>query len=541
MSYGEPNAVFAARPGDTAASPTRRYPYSETFFKNALRDATRESLFSSVSLSERHSVSLKPKFDTACWAYLPPHRIFIGTDLFEKDTVKKGLSQALQSKYVANHYYHELAHALYTERDMPRIKQALRVLDCPFGLFNLFEDAYIEDRYRREAKYAFEWLLMEDLSLSAQPTAMLFALIQAEGNTATVQKAYDDWTLEPQDAVNAGLQGDTDEERRAALNARLERVMNYYLRIIRVKESMHQMPLLKAWLDEFGRPPKDPGLSDLALAAHLLADKDALEAFLEDVKDVAGDSSDEESSGEGKNSAKATAKPEHEAVSRKGRLLSKLAVAVDVTRAHRLAQRFRKFFEQSTRMTSTRTPQRRMSARHYALDRAPYRAKELVGRGKRRIFLVVDCSGSMSGHHMTEGKVMLAALSQLASQGHVEGHVVLSGVTSEGPSWELFKLPMSAEAIERVRAFAGAEGLEYTMRDNLKHLQEADFCFVYTDGQICDKPINKSFFHRYGIFTWGLYAGTQSEYLESLNQYFDKALIRETVEALVDAILVQNR
>lgn len=533
---------------------SRRYPFDEKFFNECVREAVRDSLFSPVSLGEHHDVKLKPKFETACWAYLPPHRIYIGTDLFEKSMVKPGLSTKQQAKYIANHYHHELGHALYTERDMAKIQKALASISAPFGLYNLFEDAYMEDRYRRNAEYRFEWLTLETLDFNPRPESLLFALIQAEGDEAVVTSALAAWKpeapkVEPgnPEAALAMLFGPEPDETREALEAKLPRVVSYYRRMCAVKDSMSLMPLLNAWLDEFGRPPQMPsagagaGLADLEQSAKMMTDPKEAEDFDSDCKVVSGSEGarpdDELKDGK---SGKATGDDSYKAVSKKGTVLHRSATKVDMARAQKLADKFKKFFAEKSRVVSTRTPQTRMSARHFALNRSPYRRTELEGRGCKNVFLEIDCSGSMGGFHIMEGKVLLTALSILARAGHVTGHVALSAVL-DGPSWEVFKLPVAQEVIDRIQGYAGAEGLEFTLRDNIALAQKADYVFVYTDAQICDKPIDKSYFHRHGVYTWGLYAGNHGSYFEELIKYFDKALMRDNAEELVDAMLAQNK
>lgn len=526
--------------------PARRYKIADKEFDEAIRDAIQDSIFSPVTLGEKHTVNLKPKFDTACWAYLPPHRIYIGTDLFEKRMVKLGLTKAQQAKYIANHYHHELGHALFTERNMKGIQAALKAMDCQFSLYNLFEDAYMEDRYRREAEYRFEWLLLEDLDFSPRPESLLFALIQAEGDVTVVEKRLRTWTPEAPEvpegdplAMLATMFSPKPEDSREKLEALLPRVVDYYRRIVAVTQSMQLMPILKEWLEEFGRPPPMPqsGMSDLEQSAELMTNPTAAEEFEQDVKEVKN-SPAEDKNGDGKK--KAEPEPDDKAVAKKGDLLAPQGRSVDASRAEILVAKFKKFFAEKTRVVSTKTPQRRVSARHFVLGRSPYRRTEIEGRGTKRVFLVIDCSGSMRGIHMEEGKLLVLALSMLARQGLIEGHVALSGNRS-GPTWELFKLPMAHDIINRIDATGGGEGLEYTMRDQLKLLQEADFTFVYTDGQITDKPVDKTFFHRHGIYTWGLYVGNTEGFLDKLMVHFDKAIMRNSVEALVDAMLVQQK
>jgi hypothetical protein len=530
-------------PRPPTATPSRRYKIADSEFDDAIRDAIRDSIFSPVTLGEKHTVSLKPKFDTACWAYLPPHRIYIGTDLFEKRMVKPGLTKAQQAKYIANHYHHELGHALFTERNMKSIQAVLKAMDCQFSLYNLFEDAYMEDRYRREAEYRFEWLELEDLDFSPRPESLLFALIQAEGDVKVVETRLSTWAPEapavPEGdpmSMLASMFSLKPEDSREKLEAMLPRVVDYYRRICAVTQSMQLMPILKEWLEEFGRPPPMPqsGMSDLEQSAELMTDPEAAEEFEQDVKDVSeGPAANEDEKGKGKGAAEEG----QNAISKKGNLLSPNPSRLDVNRAETLVAKFKKFFVEKTRVVSTKTPQRRVSGRHFVLGRAPYRRTEIEGRGTKRVVLVIDCSGSMTGYHIQEGRLLVLALSMLARQGSVVGHVALSGSSA----WELYSLPMSEECIGRIGANGGGEGLEGTMKEHLNLLKEADFTFVYTDGDISDAPIDKGFLHRHGVYTWGLYAGTTESYLAKLMKHFDKAIMRPNVEALVDAMLVQQK
>lgn len=523
----------------------------ETFFKAALQKAVMDSLFFPASLGEKHSVKLKPGFDTACWAYLPPHNIYIGTELFNKEIVRQKLTNTERSKYIENHYHHEMGHALFTERDMKKIKHTLAAIKAPLGVYNLFEDAYMEERYRREAEYRFEWLTLETFSFSPRPESLLFALIQAEGDLETVRQGLEAWLQEPREPGDAGaLSGFADSTE--TLAPKLGRVWLYYQKIIGVKESLQLMPLLNAWLDEFGRPPENAGngagsfgglgMQDMQHSAQLMADPEAAEAFDKGTKCVAGHGAGGDDNKtpvqDGGDREKAQAQGSDVAIASKGKVLTDMTSSLDLERVEALAAKFSRFFESNTRMTSTTTPQKRVSARHYAVGRAPYRRRELSGRGAKTLFFEVDCSGSMGGFHISEGRLILAALSRLARKGMVKGHVCLSAVVGT-PSYETFALPLTDETIEKIQGFASAEGLEQALQANIKLARAADYVFVYTDGQICDKPINKGELHQQGVFTWGLYAGADDRYLDELIKYFDKAVLRRSAEDLVDAMLAQ--
>jgi hypothetical protein len=539
------------------------------FTQKAIRSAMRDVLFSPLTLGEKTDIRVKPKFETACWSYLPPHRIYVGLGIVGK--AKESLTSDELADYVKSHVHHELAHAHWTERNMRKVKKELKKIEAPFQLFNLFEDARIEDRYRREADYKFAWLTFEDLAPSLKPESLLFGLIQAEGDEDVVDNFLRTVDIEAARAKRAaelavaiancknplqlmGLMQAVEannaaatvspEEERAQMLELFERVVPYYRRMVEADDTAGIYPILTDWMEEFGKPESAPSMgcgggvgdkSDLEIGAELAEDADVRDAFDADADEVTtGKDSDEEDAIRGK------AKPsEDKAIASKGKVLGWQEHELDLVRVEKLANKLKRFFQAEERRVATSTPQRKVSARHFAVGRPYYRVKQLVGKAKKKIVVEVDCSSSMNGSHIAEGRILIAALSRLAREGYVEGHVLLSA--GSPPRWELFQLPMGDQAVARIQAFAGAEGLEATMRSHLPLLREADFVFVYTDAHITDAPIDKPYLHRQGIFTWGLYAGTVGDSLQKLQLYFDKAIMRENAEALVDAMLVQKK
>lgn len=532
------SALTATRPAKPQVPPEELYVLPDQFYQAALRAAIRESISMPVSLNEAQDVRVKPNFETACWSFQPPHRIFVGNKLFNKPNIRKELSVEEQDRYVRNHYHHEQAHGLYTERSMERIQKALKAIRAPFQVYNLFEDGYIEHRYRREAEYQFNWLAFETLHFQDRPESLLFGLIQAEGNRGLVEDELNCWRPEPAPGELPCFPTleIAEPARRVALRAMFERVCWYYEKIVAVKSSMMLMPLLNLWLDEFGRPPENSpgtGLQDMELSVKLGTVSGAMADFESDAVPL----------------VKAPQKPtpavadrNHKAESQSADLLSEdRAEPLDKARVSRVAKQLSKLFASHPLKTRTSVPSSRISARHYSLGLPAFIRKETAHKKVRTIYLEVDCSGSMRGIHMEEGRILIAALSELAAKGVVKGHVALSGVLPGGKAgWQTFALPLADDVIERVEGQFGAEGLEYTLQANQTLAKAADFAFVYTDANICDKPVDKAAWHAKGLFTWGLYAGENSaEVVERMLEYFDKAVIRATAEELVAAVLLQ--
>jgi hypothetical protein len=538
----------------------------QALMRSSVQDAVRDALFFPLMLSERHDIRLKPNFDTACWSYLPPHRIYVGTGLFKK--VKKQLTKKEQQLYVRSHVHHELAHAHFTERDLAKTNAELAREKIPFQLWNLFEDARIEERYRRETEYRFKWLSIEELPKANTPLALFFSLIQSENDFKRVrkwvEKAWNEPTAPPTQvgateaatdaaqvaledgisSVSALAQVPTDiKEPLEDVRARLDRVHEYYQRALEAPDSSALYPIMREWLEEFGRTPPQQDSSDLQQGLLLQTDSQALLEFDQDTEPVPDGKPANVLVPNQKGRSKRLVDEQKDLgpVGQEGRVLLKEMAQLDEPQAQLVARRLERFFATAVRTVSTNTPTQRISARAYALNRAPYRRKELAGKVRRRIVLVVDCSGSMGGMHIEEGRTLVRALSILAQKNHVEGHVILSAVNAR-PNWETWALPMPTDKIACIHGYASAEGLEYALQGNLELVTKADFVFVYTDAQICDRAIDKASLHARAVYTWGLYAGDEAHepILESLRKFFDKAIMRESALQLVEAMLTQR-
>lgn len=536
----------------TATKPSETYPVSMERFKSAVQGALKEALFLPVSLNEPQEVKVKPGFETACWSFQPPHKIFVGDGLFDKWNIRPGLDLEQQARYIRNHYHHEQAHGLFTERDMKVVHNALKRVRAPFSLFNIMEDAVIEHRYREANDYHFNWLEYEYLGFNDRPESLLLSFIQAEGDKEVVKTELEKW---PETAKKLKSledeQGIPDPVKvLATLNPVFDRVWSYYERLTKVKGTMAVFPLISAWLKEFGLPPPPPqngrkkspgngGMGDMQHTLEMATNPKALEEFEQGAEGL-----NEEPKLPENQFQLLEADANHKAEAQQGDVLGEgpgEGQRIDRARAETIAKKFLPLFKTRISKVNTLVPSKRISSRNMMLGRPPYRRKkESDGTGKKKVLLVLDCSGSMRGHYIEEGKVLIAALSNLAKLRHVEGHLVLSIVNRNGPCWQRFKLPMAAETIDKIQAYGGGEGLEYSLQSNIALAKDADYVFVYTDAQISDAELNKSKLHAQGVFTWGLYAGDAGA-LPALLKYFDKAILRKTTEELVDAILAQTK
>lgn len=499
--------ALAAREGATSA-------YEHNWLKESVREAVLSAVLADVPVAkERIDVRLKPGFSTAAWAYVPPHRVYVGDRI--RQGAREGLSDEQHRQYVTSFVFHEFAHALWSDRDLAELRSEVEAI-ASFKLFNLFEDARIEHRYRTEYGRTFGWLDFEVAQFSEQPVSILFAFVQAEGDRAAV------------DALAGGAGKD--------LQALIDQVEAFYRRAIEAESSRALLPVLREWVEQFGQPPLSEEPADLELGAELQSDPTAREEFEVDTVAVSGEKKAPGRGGGGSGEAQSVEVTEVEGSTN---LLVEERTPIRVDRTRKVTERLARFFTAEVRTVSTNVVSRRISVRNYVVGKPYFRRAETKQRTRRKVLLIVDCSGSMDGYHIQEGQVLIAALSELARRRAVSGHVVLSCVLDKA-HWQRFTLPMPLELIEHIGAYGYAEGLEFSLRANIELARAADHVFVYTDGQICDAPINKKALHAQGIFTWGLYAGTNQRVLRELVRYFDKAILREDAEQLVEAMLAQR-
>lgn len=99
--------------------------------------------------SERVNIEISADVETACWSFIPPHRIVVGN---EKNHSNRS------DNFIQSLLWHELSHAKWTERDFEKKNRVLIDKRVPFKLYNLFEDARIEHLFREETGKKFNWV-----------------------------------------------------------------------------------------------------------------------------------------------------------------------------------------------------------------------------------------------------------------------------------------------------------------------------------------------------------------------------------------------
>lgn len=505
--------------------------------KAILMDAVRQGILTSAMSAnpfpEKVSWALKPKFDTACWSFqAPTHRIYLGEGCLRN--ARPGLTRDALVEYATAYIRHERdGHGRYTIRTMKEIKHLLRPLagvrksPIPFPLFNLFADARIEHLIRVVDGDTLGWRRFEKEaeSVMKSPSGVFFLIIQAE---TEAEALTDEWLVH-----------EAKEQ-----PERLERVMSYYKRVIACETEWDLRPIMLEWLEEFKdedspENQKKSGLGDSELQTGMELGENPGQA-------AAFDADTEDLNEETKKPSTSLDRGEKDSKTSRdggtGHLLNSSRAELNEARIKKLTQSLRKAFVGPARSRDTDDPGNAL-ALHNLLPggdaTTPFLEQKRQGRAKRKIEMVLDCSGSMGSANddpMGYGRELVAALSDLSRSGLVKGGVMLTAVVSGKAQWEHFTLPMRREDICRMQGFASAEGIAHALESNVGRLRQAHRVFLYSDGCITDRQPNKQFLRTQGVEVIGLYCG-EPEAAEDLAAHVKRSIIRKTPEDLALAML----
>lgn len=140
--------------------------------KEILKKAKVDAFFMNFLPSEKVNIEISADIETACWSFIPPHRIVVGN---EKHHSKRS------ENYIQSLLWHELSHAKWTERDFKKINTELNKRGIPFKLYNLFEDARIEQCFREETGKKFNWLKDLPNKETFTPVELFYSFVNNEG------------------------------------------------------------------------------------------------------------------------------------------------------------------------------------------------------------------------------------------------------------------------------------------------------------------------------------------------------------------------
>lgn len=158
-------------------------------------------------------------------------------------------------------------------------------------------------------------------------------------------------------------------------------------------------------------------------------------------------------------------------------------------------------------------------------------------KGKRKVCLVMDMSGSMQQCFDEHGRVFLSAMLRLHREGMLEVSAYLSG------AGKCYKLPgeTNSVTIQALTAQLGCETIDRTLEKARMDVMAADTVLVYTDGHLTDGDVNAGEWRSRGVDLIGVCTNDNSDYRGNLRttmeQHFHKAIVENSPAELAGKIL----
>lgn len=512
-----------------STQPNLDYDNNE-FIKSAGHDAFVNAIINDWCDELPHKIKLKDNFNTACWVFHnKTHHIYIGNRIFN-DT-RKGFDP---DDYVAALVHHEMAHALWTCRDLDRINKLLKVSNIPFKLLNLFEDARIEDLWRSATDTRFDWESLDNSFEVDSPLSCFYALIYFEGERDKIETDVD-----------------------------VDLIYSYYTRTLNAPTTSDLLPILCDWIEEFGqetgdmpqtgmpssnqKPDDENGngggsseYGDLGYALEVMetGDLSAMESGCHVIDGNANEDDEGTPAGPSETeSNNGTMRENKSNIGVSAELLRPEPLPLDERYIGRVAGQIKRVFDAPTRYKATNDPSRRINKRSLSgnKDVPMYARKEGVSSDKVKVNLILDCSGSMHGEPMDNATHIVAVFNQLALMQVIDCTVLLSYDNPE--PYPAIQLPLDTETIATVaQAQCGGEGLEMCYQRHVKEMKQAKMNFIITDGDLSDGEIDKRFYQAQGIYTVGLYCGN-IEHTSDLTRWFDKGIVRSDLDSLFSSMV----
>jgi len=456
---------------------------------------------------EVYELYVKPNFNTASWRfYNGVHKIVIGENIFKN--FKKKRSPTQDKKYLKAFLNHEFSHSLWTDKELNKIARILKKEKMSFTLFNLFEDARIEEKMRHYIKKKFDWLEYEEKCAPSNMVAFFYYIVQCEHSSAVMSEYV--YVDEFQD------------------------VLAFYKRVIACLDSFEVIEVMKEWYEMFPETREDlkemQNLDYLYVVEARCESDAAFEAILEDCVEVLGVVGTK--AGEGHSSIKVDSTQE-------GSLLSEYSVSsgYSMQDRDRLIQEMQKHFMQPKRYKATELPSKRLNLKRLSSgSKKLFKRKEQEKEYKHKLNIILDLSGSMeeSIHNM---RLIVDVLNVMTLKGLIEANLILTGVTFNGAEYEVIPMPLPENTIERLVASFWGEGLDNTLRSNLALLKQADYNWVLTDGYIDEKPLNKEFYTREGVHMHAMYIGDANR-TKQLEHSFNHVMCERDVISLTRKIFM---
>lgn len=428
-----------------------------------------------IATGRRYKFDIDASVNTANWCYnnrLNRHEIKCGTSLDRICNADTKSSPKKLKEFIQQIIRHETEHGIQTDRTNV-VGTWCKDNGIPFRLYNLFEDCRIEynSATRKDGDGAFRWVKYQDVDASYNlASSLLWAIKINEAGIKSSASAYvPAWTGSEYMVYNG-------KRRKTRLI-----VLAFYRRIIATTCSMNLMPICLEWIELFGKEVP-PSMGDDTINGEL------------DPNSSEGEEVDETSQVE-----------VDESNSKHDRESSWWDQRVKPINDHQISRIARAMNSIVTKAKSTKNKLSTMGSK-ISVDRVIQGSERSFfkrgrTRGKRRVTLVVDTSGSMeSTWDVHGGREFVLAFRRLARKNLIDLDILLTQVDHHrcAVSKRINKTDTD-EWINNLDCQGCGEGVMQCIKRFLPLIKKSTTSIIFTDACLTDDDIDTQFYRNLGL------------------------------------------
>lgn len=415
--------------------------------------------------------------NTACWRFDSAknrHEIKCGTSLDRIANADTQASEAKMKKFIQQIIRHETEHGIQTDRTNV-VSIWCKDHGIPFRLYNLFEDCRIEynSAIRKDGDGAFRWTNYQDVDASYNLASSL--LWATKINEAGIKKSASAY-------VPAWSGSEYMEYNGKRCKTRLI-VLAFYRRIIATTCSMNLMPICLEWIELFGKEIQ-PSMGDDTINGEV--DPTSEEGEGEEIDETVQVKVDDTN-------------PDQDRVSG---WWSQKSKPVNDQQISRIARAMNAIM---TKAKSTKnklsTIGSKISVDHVIQGSERSFFKRGRTRGKRKVSLIVDASGSMEcTWNVHGGREFVLAFRELARKNLIDLDILLTQVDSSRRAVsKRINKDDTDKWINDLDLDGCGEGVMQCIKRFLPLIKKSTTSIIFTDARLTDDDIDTQFYRNLGL------------------------------------------
>ena len=482
-----------------------------------------------VLLGESFRTKIEEGSGTACWSFRARANEITFFTGIKSMLEKVWKNPKLLSMAIKQVYRHEIGHALYSPRDkkfFARVKKE----GVPFRLWNLFEDCRIEfklwDNFKDLGLFYWSKYIKIGDEITCPTNALLELKMRDSGARVSRAKTLKVERFFPApDKIKFDLKGKSYKWHRATIS-------RFYSRSCLLMDSDEKgmLALLQEWIEIYGKEVEGhSGFSEDSPFSE------------EEIDEDSGDSGDEETSSSSEDSGepedttdedKSGSVKRDKSGSPEGLEHFKVNPYVDSgaqSMSHRLFSQMLPIIKRARLSPEEIGRRGKLYVKRAMQGLADCFRSSVPSDGKRRVYLLIDMSGSMGCDYRSGLGQIASCFAKLRDSGLIDLRAFLTKGDELGRQCIANLSDASPEDFLRLVPNGGSEMIKGALDKTKLDLMSSDSCFILTDGDIVDEAVCPNFWRSQGVDLVGVCVGSTEPDIRAKRYHMDKHFARSFI------------